>query len=149
MELFTLGRGNYTEHDIKEAARAFTGWGANLKGEFVFRNFQHDSGSKIVLGKTGNFDGDEVLDILLEQKQTAKYISQKVYKFFVSDNVDQQKTEWLADRFYKNNYDIAKLMEDIFTSDWFYDEKNIGAKIKSPGRINGWYSADAAHETGK
>lgn len=132
MELFTLGRGNYTEHDIKEAARAFTGWGANLKGEFVFRNFQHDSGSKIVLGKTGNFDGDEVLDILLDQKQTAKYISQKVYKFFVSDNVDQQKTEWLADRFYKNNYDIAKLMEDIFTSDWFYDEKNIGCKIKSP-----------------
>jgi uncharacterized protein (DUF1800 family) len=132
MELFTMGRGNYTEHDVKEAARAFTGWGANPKGEFIFRKFQHDDGSKTVLGKTGNFDGDEVLDILLEQKQTAIFISQKIYRFFVNDNVDQQKAEWLADRFYKNDYDISKLMEDIFTADWFYDEKNIGSKIKSP-----------------
>jgi uncharacterized protein (DUF1800 family) len=132
MELFTLGRGNYTEHDIKDAARAFTGWSANLKGEFLFRKFQHDNGSKTVLGKTGDFDGNDVLDILLEQKQTAKYISQKIYRFFVNDNIDGQKAEWLADRFYHSNYDIAKLMEDIFTSDWFYEEKNIGAKIKSP-----------------
>jgi len=70
MELFTLGRGNYTEHDIKEAARAFTGWGANIKGEFVFRRFTHDDGNKTVLEKTGNFNGDDVLDILLDQKQT-------------------------------------------------------------------------------
>jgi uncharacterized protein (DUF1800 family) len=132
MELFTLGRGNYTEHDVKEGARAFTGWGSNLKGEFIFRKFQHDDGIKTVLGKTGNFDGDEVLDILLEQKQTARFISQKVYKFFVNEQPDTEKAEWLADRFYKTNYDIAALMEDIFTSDWFYDEKNIGAKIKSP-----------------
>ncbi len=132
MELFTLGTGNYTERDVKEAARAFTGWGANLKGEFVFRKFQHDYGSKTVLGKTGNFDGDEVLDILLEQKQTAKFISQKTYKFFVNEQPDKEKTEWLADRFYKSNYDINGLMEDIFTNEWFYDEKNIGAKIKSP-----------------
>ena len=132
MELFTLGRGNYTEHDVKEAARAFTGWGSNLKGEFMFRKFQHDSDSKTVLGKTGNFDGDKVLDILLEQKQTAKFISQKVYKFFVNETIDTEKSDWLADRFYKSNYDISGLLEDIFTSDWFYDEKNIGAKIKSP-----------------
>src|SRR6266487_1040755 len=132
MELFTMGRGNYSEHDVKEAARAFTGWGAGAKGEFVLRKFQHDDGSKTVLGKTGNFDGDEVLEILLEQKQTAKYISQKVYKFFVNDNIDQQQIDWLANRFYKNDYDISKLMEDIFTSDWFYKEKNIGTRIKSP-----------------
>jgi uncharacterized protein (DUF1800 family) len=132
MELFTLGRGNYTEHDIKEAARAFTGWGSNLKGEFIFRKLQHDYGTKTVLGKTGNFDGDGVLDILLEQKQTARFISKKIYKFFVNEQPDAEKTEWLANRFYKTNYDIAKLMEDIFTSDWFYDEKNIGSKIKSP-----------------
>ena len=132
MELFTLGRGNYTEHDVKEAARAFTGWGANAKGEFVFRKFQHDEGSKTVLGKTGNFDGDEVLEILLDQRQTAKFISQKIYRFIVNDTIDQQKTEWLADRFYKSDYDIGSLVGDIFTSDWFYDEKNIGCKIKSP-----------------
>ena len=132
MELFTMGRGNYTEHDVKEAARAFTGWGANARGEFIFRKPQHDDGSKTMLGKTGNYDGDEVLDILLEQKQTARYISQKIYRFFVNENIDQKKTEWLADRFYKSDYNIAKLMEDIFTSDWFYDEKNIGCRIKSP-----------------
>jgi uncharacterized protein (DUF1800 family) len=132
MELFTLGRGNYTEHDIKEAARAFTGWGSNLQGEFQFRKFQHDFGSKTVLGHTGEFDGDEVLDILLKEKQTAKYISQKIYKFFVNEEIDKAKVEWMADRFYKSDYDISKLLEDIFTSDWFYDEKNIGAKIKSP-----------------
>lgn len=132
MELFTLGRGNYTEQDIKEAARAFTGWSSNLKGEFIFRRGQHDFGSKNVLGKTGNFNGEEVLDILLEQKQTASYITRKIYKFFVNDTIDTERTEWLTDRFYKNNYNIGKLMEDIFTSDWFYDEKNIGCKIKSP-----------------
>lgn len=132
MELFTMGRGNYTEHDIKEAARAFTGWGANLKGEFIFRRFQHDFGSKTILGRTGNFDGGEVLDILLEQKQTANYITQKIYKFFVNDKPDADKINWLADRVYRNNYEISKLLEDIFTSDWFYDERNIGALIKSP-----------------
>lgn len=132
MELFTLGRGNYSEKDVKEAARAFTGWGANIRGEFVFRKFTHDDGNKTVLGKTGNFDGDDVLDVLLDQKQTARFITQKVYRFFVNDNIDTQRTEWLADRFYAGNYNISGLMEDIFTSDWFYDEKNIGVKIKSP-----------------
>jgi hypothetical protein len=73
-----------------------------------------------------------VLDILLSQKQTAKFITKKIYKFFVNDNVDDEKVNWLADRFYQSTYDIGKLMEDIFISDWFYDQKNIGAKIKSP-----------------
>jgi uncharacterized protein (DUF1800 family) len=132
MELFTIGRGNYTENDVKEAARAFTGWSSGANGEFIFRRFQHDYASKTVLGKTGNFDGDEVLDILLSQKQTAKFITQKLYKFFVNDRVDDEKINWLADRFYQSTYDIGKLMEDIFTSDWFYEEKNIGSKIKSP-----------------
>lgn len=132
MELFTLGRGSYTEQDIKEAARAFTGWSANLKGEFLFRRGQHDFGSKTVLGKTGNFSGEEVLEILLEQKQTANYITGKIYRFFVNDTVDNEKTGWLAERFFKSNYDIGKLMQDIFTSDWFFDEKNVGTRIKSP-----------------
>lgn len=132
MELFTLGRGHYTEQDIKEAARAFTGWAATAKGEFIFRRGQHDYGEKTVLGQYGNFDGDDVLDILLEQKQTARFITKKIYQFFVSDQPDEQKIEWLADRFYNSKYDIGGLMEDIFASDWFYDEKNIGTKIKSP-----------------
>lgn len=132
MELFTLGRGHYTEEDIKEAARAFTGWAANARGEFIFRKFQHDDGRKTVLGQSGNLDGEDVLDILLEQRQTAKFISKKIYQYFVNDQPDMEKVEWLAARFYKSGYDIAGLMQDIFMSDWFYNEKNIGNKIKSP-----------------
>jgi len=132
MELFTMGRGNYTENDIKEAARAFTGWGATLGGEFVFRKFQHDAGSKTVLGKTGRFQGEDILNILLEQKQTAVYITRKIYRYFVNEDVDETKVNWLANRFYQGNYNIGKLMQDIFGSDWFYDPQNIGSKIKSP-----------------
>lgn len=132
MELFTMGRGNYTEHDVKEAARAFTGWAFNAKGEFVFRKFQHDDGNKTFLGKTGNYDGDDILNILLENKQTANYISKKIYRYFVNENVDDTNQQWLSKRFYSNNHDIAKLLEDIYTSDWFYAEKNIGTRIKSP-----------------
>jgi uncharacterized protein (DUF1800 family) len=132
MELFTMGRGNYTENDIKEAARAFTGWGFNMQGEFVFRKMLHDEGQKTVLGKTGNFDGDDIINLLLEQKQTARYIAKKIYRYYVNDKADEEKVEWLAGRFYQNGYDIKKLLDDIFTSDWFYSEKNIGTKIKSP-----------------
>ncbi len=131
MELFTLGRGNYTENDIKESARAFTGWGAAINGTFLFRERQHDDGQKTFLGKTGNFNGDDILQILLEQKQTARFITQKVYRYFVNDNGGADKIEWLAARFYQH-YDIQQLMTDIFTADWFYDQTNIGAKIKSP-----------------
>jgi uncharacterized protein (DUF1800 family) len=132
MELFTMGRGNYTEKDIKEAARAFTGWGFNGQGEFVFREKQHDDGVKTILGKTGNFNGDDVLNILLEQPHTAVYIARKIYRHFVNEEVDEGKLQWLSQRFYDNKYDIKKLLQDIFTSDWFYQEKNIGNKIKSP-----------------
>ena len=132
MELFTMGRGNYSERDIKEAARAFTGWGFNLQGEFVFRKQFHDEGTKTFLGRTGNFTGDDILNILLEQPQTAVFITQKVYKSFVNEKSNDAHVQWLSQRFYDNNYDIKKLLEDIFTSDWFYTEKNIGNKIKSP-----------------
>ncbi|MEJ8817878.1 DUF1800 domain-containing protein [Lacibacter sp. H407] len=132
MELFTMGRGNYTEKDIKEAARAFTGWQFKLNGEFIFRANLHDTGSKTVLGQTGNFDGDDILDLLLKQKQTALYITRKMYRFFVNEQVDEKRVEWLADRFYKSDYEIKTVLKDIFTSDWFYEEKNIGTRVKSP-----------------
>jgi uncharacterized protein (DUF1800 family) len=132
MELFTLGRGNYTENDIKESARAFTGWGAAVNGDFVFRQFQHDDDTKTFLGKTGRLNGDDILDILLEQKQTARFITQKIYRYFVNDTIDADKVEWLSNRFYQSNYNITSLMTDIFTSDWFYSESNIGTRIKSP-----------------
>lgn len=132
MELFTMGRGNYTENDIKEGARAFTGWGFNLKGEFIDRPFLHDTGKKTFLGKTGNFDGDDIIDILLEQKQTAKFITKKLYRYFVNDTADESKIELLSEGFYESGYDIKKLLANIYTSDWFYNDKNIGNRIKSP-----------------
>lgn len=132
MELFTMGRGNYTEKDIREGARAFTGWGFDKEGNFVERKKLHDEGSKTFLGKTGNFTGTDALNIILEQKATSKFITTKIYKFFVNENVDNTIVNKLSESFYQSNYDIKKLMTDIFSSSWFYDKKNIGNRIKSP-----------------
>jgi uncharacterized protein (DUF1800 family) len=133
MELFTLGRGHYTEDDIKEAARAFTGWSFDEQGDFVFHEKQHDAGSKKFLGKTGNFTGDDILKILLEQKQTAAFITQKLYRYYVSDErMDDKHVNALANEFYDSNYDISRLLRSIFTADWFYKDNVQGAKIKSP-----------------
>jgi uncharacterized protein (DUF1800 family) len=133
MELFTLGRGNYTETDVKEAARAFTGWGfERTTGSFVFRKALHDEGVKNFLGKKGNFNGDDILNILLEQRQTATFITQKIYRYFVNEKPDNEKVEWLAKRFYENEYNLQNLLRDIFTSNWFFNEANTGSHIKSP-----------------
>lgn len=131
MELFTLGIGNYTETDIKESARAFTGYNHNVKGDFVFRKFQHDNGSKTFLGKTGYFNGDDIIDIILQQKQCATFICEKIYKHFVNDTIDSKHIKSMVNVFYKD-YNIEKLMRFVLTSNWFYDNKNIGTKIKSP-----------------
>ena len=131
MELFTLGVGNYTETDIKESARAFTGWSFEKNGDFKLRKNQHDFGEKTFFGKTGNFDGDEIIDIILEQKQCARFICTKIYKYFVNPMVNNDRLEELTDLFYKD-YNIKNLMLHIFNSRWFYKDENIGAKIKSP-----------------
>lgn len=132
MELFTMGRGNYTEKDVREGARAFTGWSYDKEGNFKERKNQHDEGIKTFLGKTGNFDGSDALNIILEQKATATFITAKIYKFFVNENVNKDIVNTLSTSFYNSGYDIKKLMTDIFSSSWFYDQKNIGSRIKSP-----------------
>lgn len=132
MELFTIGRGNYTEQDVKEAARAFTGYGFDKTGEFKFRIQQHDFGTKIFLGKSGSFTGDDILQIILKKNECAYFITKKIYRFFVNDNPDETIVKQLAKHFYESNYDIKGLLKEIFSSDWFYDEMNIAAKIKSP-----------------
>ena len=132
MELFTLGRGNYTEKDVQEGARAFTGWSFLPNGDFFERPKQHDFGSKTFLGKTGNFDGNDALDLILEQKQTSKFIVTKIYKFFVNEKPNVKTIQYLSDKFYASKYDIKELMTEIFTAKWFYAEENIGSKIKSP-----------------
>ena len=133
MELFTLGRGHYTEQDIHEAARAFTGWGFKLDtSEFVFREEQHDFGEKTFRGKTGNFDGDAILDMLLADKQTAVFITRKMYRWFVCPEIDEAFAARMADRFFGSHYDIADLMRFVFTSDHFKDKAMMGRRIKSP-----------------
>jgi len=133
MELFTMGRGHYTETDIKEVARAFTGWSFRLNGDFVFRPNDHDKGIKTLLGKSGKFDGDDVLDILLENRETAQFITRKMYRFLVNDTlVPEERISWLANRFYESGYQIMRLLDDIVRSDWFYAPENTGNRIKSP-----------------
>ncbi len=133
LELFTIGIGNYTEKDIKEAGRAFTGWKSDvLKGKFVFNEKQHDFGEKTFMGKKGNFNGEDIIDIIFEQKQTAQFIASKVYKYFVNPQPNPSLINELADVFYSSNYDIKKMMKHLFSSSWFYHKINMGVKIKSP-----------------
>jgi len=135
MELFTIGRGHYTEQDVKEAARAFTGWRSNHKGDFYFKEKHHDYGTKTFLNKKGKFDGDDIINILLDKKQTAVFITTKIYKYFVNEKTDERRVQQLANRFYKSDYDIGDLMKTIFSSDWFYEATNVGVKIKSPSEL--------------
>ena len=133
MELFTLGRDHqYSEHDISEAARAFTGWGFDKSGSFIFREKFHDTESKTVLGKTGNLTGDDVIDLLLEKKQTAQYISEKLVKYFVNPLGNDDLQKQVADDFYKSNYSIPVALKTMFTSPAFFESGNIARRIKSP-----------------
>ena len=137
MELFTLGEGSqggrYSEADIKEAARAFTGWSVE-PGEFSFRLRPafHDAGEKTVLGRTGNFNGDAVLDILLEQPAAATHITRKLWEEFVSPTPGDAAVDRIAGRFRAGGYDIGALLADLLQSDAFWDVGNRGSLVKSP-----------------
>jgi uncharacterized protein (DUF1800 family) len=132
MELFTVGRGNYTETDIKESARAFTGYGFNKDGQFLVRKFFHDDGQKTFMGKTGNFTGEDILNMLLERRETAHFICTKLYKYLVNEVPDPGHVNAMADVFYTSNYEIKRLLQFVFTASWFYDDKNTGNLVKSP-----------------
>ena len=131
MELFTLGRGNYTEDDIKNGARAFTGWAFNPQtGEFLFRPRQHDLGTKTFRGKTGNFSGENIIQMIMEDKQTASFITSKICAYFAGEEIEKSIVQELSEKFYKSDYDISQLLSNLYSSDWFY--KNSGNRIKSP-----------------
>ena len=133
MELFTLGEGNYGEQDVKEAARAFTGWSIDPdSGEFVFRRRAHDEEVKTVLGRSGNFDGDAVLDILLAQPQTAEFIVAKLWREFVSPNPEPAEVRRIARMFRDNRYNIKVALRALLVSDAFYASQNRAVLIKSP-----------------
>ena len=132
MELFTLGRGNYSETDIKEAARAFTGWSYNKTGQFVFNKKVHDEQVKTFFGGSGNFDGEAIIDKILEKRETAVFICRKLYVFFVNDTPNETHVAELANEFYSQQYSITAVMKKLFTAAWFYGAENRGNKIKSP-----------------
>lgn len=133
MELFTLGEGHYNEQDVREAARAFTGWSLDRRtGEFRFRPRLHDYGEKTVLGRHGDFDGDGVLDILLAQPETAELITAKLWREFISPAPDPREVRRLAAVFRSSHYEIKPLLRALLTSDAFYAPQNRAVLIKSP-----------------
>lgn len=132
LELFTLGEGNYTEQDIKEGARAFTGWKTTLKVKYKFAKKQHDYGSKTFMGQEGNFNGEDIINILLANKKTAQFITEKIYCFFVNKSPNQKHIHELSEFYYNHDYDTALLLKKIFTAPWFYEKINTANKIKAP-----------------
>ena len=134
MELFSLGVGNYTEKDVREAARAFTGWRTDGIG-FAFNPAIHDDGPKTVLGKTGNWDGGDVVRIVLEQPAAARFLVRKLYRFFVSETANRARrrcSSRLCESFRKSDYDIAALVRTILSSRHFYSCHAFRQRIKGP-----------------
>src|SRR5579864_5159182 len=131
MELFTMGVGHYTEKDIREAARAFTGWNY-VDVKFVVNKDQHDDGEKTFLGKTGHLDGVDVINIIMEQPATADFIAGKIYRFFVRQQLSPELQKQLGTLLRDSNYEIKPLLERIFLSRDFYSPASVGTQIKSP-----------------
>jgi uncharacterized protein (DUF1800 family) len=131
MELFTMGVGNYTEQDIREAARAFTGW---IDDDLAFKvdTAKHDDGQKTFLGRSGNFDGVDILAIILEQKVTAEFIAGKIYRFFVREDLSPALQTKLGAVLRDNDYQVAPLLRTLFLSRDFYSAPSFGTRIKGP-----------------
>ena len=133
LELFTLGRGNYTEKDVQEIARAFTGWGFDKEtGEFLFRENMFDAGEKEIFGRKGNFGGEDVINMIMSNKKTAYHITRKMYAYYVNDQVNETHVKSLAEFYYQNQYNTGALLKKIFSSSFFFEPENIGCNIKSP-----------------
>ena len=165
LELFSMGVGNYTEEDIKECSRAFTGWSiANpeymaikmrnntarpfgyIAWQYLYREDDHDNGEKTFLGKTGNFNGEDVIDIICEQPATARFIARHLYHQFVADEPpvpqwphvearDPKAIQILVDAYFESNYNIGAMLEVLFHSDFFKAESARFARVKSPIEI--------------
>jgi len=143
LELFSMGIGNYSEDDVKNCARAFTGWtlknpipGAQPFGrynwEYDFRPDLHDYGEKTFLGETGNFDGADIVDIIVRQPATAQFICRRLHNYFVSDTPDEAAIQELVDVYFGSQYDIRAVMRTLFMSDAFRSENAYFDRVKSP-----------------
>jgi uncharacterized protein (DUF1800 family) len=134
MELFTMGIGNYTEQDIKEAARAFTGYKHN-KGEFVFDERNHDFGPKTFLGRTGELDGRDVIETIMEQPVTARFIAGKLWNYFAGVPGNEEIVSGLAATLRENDYELKPMLRQMFLSRAFYSEPVMAGQIKSPAQF--------------
>ncbi|MGB0712993.1 MAG: DUF1800 domain-containing protein [Gammaproteobacteria bacterium] len=132
MELFTLGEGRFSESDVREAARAFTGWVVNREGRVRFLRGRHDYGSKTVLGARGRFDGTQLINLLLRQQRTAEHVTEKLWREFVSPDPDPEQVNHLAGILRDRGYDITALMRALLLSEDFWAPENRGVLIKSP-----------------
>jgi uncharacterized protein (DUF1800 family) len=137
MELFTLGIGNYTEQDVKEAARAFTGWTLTGRAQggdpqFVFRPAQHDADSKTFLGVTGNLNGDDVVDIIFTQPVHTKLMARKLFRFLVYDDPDEVTVNRFADIYRASGFSVRELVTQILLSPEFRSDRAYFSLIKSP-----------------
>ena len=132
MELFSLGIGHYTEEDVRESARAFTGWQCRRKTGFYLNANQHDNGRKTFLGRTGNFDGDDIVDIIMEQPAAAEYICTRLWTFFAYADPEAEVVERLAEVFRTNGTEIRPVVRAMFESDEFYSARAKAALVKSP-----------------
>jgi uncharacterized protein (DUF1800 family) len=133
MELFTLGQGRYTEQDIKEAARAFTGWSVDRDtGSFAVRPRLHDDDVKTVFGKAGRFDGDAILDLLLARRETSEFIVAKLWREFVSPEPDAREVTRIAQAFRGASYDLKVALRELLGTSAFWDVGNRATLVKSP-----------------
>jgi hypothetical protein len=131
MELFSLGDGNYTEDDIKEAARAFTGWSRGPAG-FEYKRLDHDFGDKRVLSVEGNLDGDAIIDIILTQPACGNFLAKKLLAYFEGVPPSPERLADYADYLRKNQYDIAKMLRRLFNDPAFYREEIVGNRVAAP-----------------
>jgi len=144
LELFSMGVGNYTEEDVKECARAFSGWTiANFNArypwgpypmEFEYRPEDHDDGEKTFLGQRGRFNGEDIIDIIVRQPATGRFIAAKLYNFFVSDDpAPADAIETLSSAYFESHYDIRTVMRVLLNSDFF--KNAVYARVKSPAEM--------------
>ena len=133
MELFTLGEGNYTEEDVKQAARAFTGYQLNrLTGEVVQSARAWDDGKKTIFGETGPYNGKDVVSLIFKKDACAKFMAVKLWEFFAYEKPVDSAIADLAATFRKNDYELKPVLREIFLSAEFYGKKAMATQIKSP-----------------
>ena len=135
MELFSLGEGSYTESDVKNAARALTGFSFSdtYDMRFVFKSWDHDSKLKTIFGKTGEFDGDDLVDLILDRPEAARYITAKLWRMLISDiDLTDDRLTRHAGAFRNSDYDIKTLYKSLLLSDAFWERSNRTGLVKSP-----------------